>query len=159
LKLNGPLSSCLAPLTHELPSISCIQYAFIHQPQSGLKFTGLTQLAESPLLTNAVRDAIDASLLCVVIPNRMRYKMQSNNNNYIDTNRPPVGICLVTALQCRGFIMEKKWIRPRIIREHLDITFAANPNIWRTHDNHDLEWNEWRGFVLHDLSQKLQLHA
>ncbi|CAB9506684.1 Extended synaptotagmin-2 [Seminavis robusta] len=169
LKLSGPFSLWLKPLTNQLPIISAIQYAFINPPIVELKFTGLASVAESPLLTAAVRDAIDSSLLCVVLPNRMMYKMQSNNN-YLDTYQPPVGVARVTAVRGRGFVIEKKLLTTDDIPDvYLNITFGANLNattttgsVWRTQtirDNLSPEWLESRDFLLHDHGQKLRFHA
>jgi hypothetical protein len=162
LKLSGRMAILLKPLTNELPVVSGIQYGFINPPEIQLRFSGLASVAELSVLESSVKDALQSSLLSVVLPNRRLYKMNSSNN-YLDTYQPPLGVARITLRTGRGFIIEKRLLgRDDIPDVYLNITLGAGPEKWKTktiQDDCNPTWNEVGEFCLFDHEQMLRVHA
>ena len=162
LKLSGRMAILLKPLTNELPIVSGIQYGFINPPKIQLFFSGLASVADLSVLESSVQHALQSSLSSVVLPNRMLYKMNSDNN-YLDTFQPPVGIARITVKSGRNFVIEKRlFVEDDIPDVHLNITLGAGPETWKTktiQDDCNPTWNESGEFCLFDHEQMLQVHA
>jgi hypothetical protein len=86
LKLFGRMAIIFKPLLNELPIVSCIQYSFINIPKIDLQFTGLASVAEMSVLNDAIKTAIQRSMLSSCLPHRRLYKLSAENDNYLDTS-------------------------------------------------------------------------
>ena len=170
IHFGGRLCLWFQPLTNELPVVSAIQYAFGHPPYVSLDFTGLAQVADLMVLDSAVRDAIHSSLLCAVLPQRMLYKMQANNN-FLDTYIPPTGVLRVTVLSGRGFVSERRLLQKDDVPDiYLNITVGPPTgsisqvnHLWKTttiRDDCNPIWkDETSDFLLYDPCQRITVNA
>ena len=166
LKLFGRMAIVMKPLTNELPVVSGIQYSFINLPHVDLQFTGLASVAEMSVLNDAIRGAIQGSMLASCLPYRRLFKM-SRDNNFLDTYFPPRGILRLHVEKGRGFVIEKRLLaRDDIPDVYLNVTLGAalpkSANVWRTKtimDDLNPEWNVSKDFLLWDQTQEIIVHA
>ena len=163
VKLNGRMSFLLSPLTNELPIVSAIQYAFVNPPDLELDFTGLAQVADFKLIDKSIRNMMQSIMASmVVLPNRMLYKMDVEND-FLETYQPPVGVARITAIKGRGFKVEKKAVGKDDVPDvYCNITFGADPNVWKTSvikDSLEPEWDESADFLLFDRDQMIFVDA
>jgi len=161
LKLNGRMAITFKPLTNELPIVSGIQYGFINMPTMELSFSGLASVADLSILESTVQDALKSSLSTTVLPYRLLYKMNSDNN-FFDTYQLPVGVLRVTAIKGDGFIIEKRLLGKDDIPDvYLNISVGQDP-IWKTKTMKNCTapiWKESTDFCLYDKEQLLQITA
>jgi hypothetical protein len=166
LKFFGRMAIIFKPLTNELPIVSGIQYSFINMPQIDLQFTGLASLAEISVLNDAIKGAIQRSMLSSCLPYRRLYKL-SANNNYLDTYVPPLGVLQLSVETGRGFVIEKRLLAKDDIPDvYLNISLGAtttsSQDIWRTKtivDDCNPKWNVTKDFLLWDRTQEISVHA
>ena len=173
IKLIGRMTFVFKPLKDELPIISGIQYSFINPPSIDLKFTGLANVADWSTLgvDQAVRQSLNESMLCMVLPNRSLYKMMSNNN-YVESCHLPLGVGRITAISGRGFEIEKIFIGQDDIPDvYLNVTLGTS-DVWRTRtiqddcnpnwgeaEDHADQYGDFGEFLIDDREQIITIHA
>mmetsp|Transcript_43914 Transcript_43914/g.92411 ORF Transcript_43914/g.92411 Transcript_43914/m.92411 type:complete len:737 (+) Transcript_43914:172-2382(+) len=168
LKLAGRLDVLLSGLTTDLPVISAVQYAFSNVPKVELAYTGLAGSLTSKIkyLESTILNIVEQSLAGIlVLPNRMVLPMDLGTYDFFDTYYPPVGMVRVTAVEARGFKVQKgrfmKDIPDCYVMISLGASKFADPPFKTSVKKDSLNpvWNEAGDFILYDLDQEVYIEV
>jgi hypothetical protein len=162
VKLQGRMSILLKPLTTDLSIVRGVQYSFINPPDLELDFTGLAQLADFSVVDKKIRGVLqDTMKSMIVLPERMLYKMDLACS-FLDIYRPPLGVVCVTAVNGKGFVVEKRALRKDDIPDtYLNISMGGGSVVRSKTIKDSLTpvWNESFEFMMNDLDQIISIEA
>ena len=188
VKLVGRMCILMRPLTTDLSIVSAIQYSFINPPDLELDFTGLAQVADFAVVDKQIRKMLqDILASMIVLPERIRkrsllvamcevifqlrgltlfsrvisvYKMEPSCS-FKEIYRKPLGVAMVTVLQGRGFVVEKRTLRKDDIPDcYCNVTLGGRAVRTRTiDDNLSPVWNESCEFLLCDMDQVISVEV